>query len=239
MQMPDPRLDPADVEVLDGGPRYVETPPDIEHFTGWVAEPWNTASAALFIIIPLVWAWLLRGRYRQHPYLTACLPILAVGGIGGVLYHGLRTSAVYRFVDAVPIYILGISMSIWLWVRLGPKLRNLIGLIAFLAIVQMICFAQLPRHIAINISYSTLAMLVVVPLGAALWRTRFRDAGWVITAAVCFAIALLCRGVDPRRPPLLPMGTHWLWHTFGAITTTALSIYVYRIEGVPLRRRSE
>ena len=32
----------------------------------------------------------------------------------------------------------------------------------------------------------------------------------------------------------LPMGTHWLWHTFGAITTQLVTEYFYRIEGKPL-----
>jgi hypothetical protein len=33
------------------------------------------------------------------------------------------------------------------------------------------------------------------------------------------------------------MGTHWLWHVFGASTTWALSIYVYHIEGMKLRNQ--
>ena len=29
----------------------------------------------------------------------------------------------------------------------------------------------------------------------------------------------------------LPMGTHWRWHVFGAVTTQALYEYFYRLEG--------
>jgi hypothetical protein len=70
-----------------------------------------------------------------------------------------------------------------------------------------------------------------------LLRTRGRHAGWIATALVAFGIAWFCRLVDVKDPPLLPMGTHWLWHTFGAVTTAALSIYVYQIEGLNLRKR--
>lgn len=234
--MPDPVTQPIHQALRDGGPNYVETPPDLERFTGSIAEPWNTASAALFVIIPIVWALFLRGRYRERPFLVACLPILATGGIGGVLFHGLRTVAFYRFLDVVPIFILGLGVSVWLWIRLGPKLHHLVGMIAFLGFLQLQAFFQLPIHWAINISYAALAAIVLIPLILALLRTRFRYAGWVYSALAFFAIAILCRGADPVRPPLLPMGTHWLWHTFGALTAASLSIYVYRIEKVPLQR---
>jgi hypothetical protein len=231
--MPDsvPALDPP-----DGGPRYVETPADPNNFSGFVAEPWNAGSALLFIIVAAGWAWVLRGRYRDHSFLTICLPILLTGGIGGVLYHGLRIYRAFFLMDVIPIYILGLTVTVWLWVRLGPKLRHLIGMIALLALLQLISLYQLPRQWAINVSYGSLAVLILAPVLLALIRTRFRQAGWVYTSLACFAIAWIFRISDTIRPPLLPMGTHWLWHTFGALTTLALSIYVYRIEGVTLRK---
>ena len=237
--MPDLAIDPIRHALRDGGPNYVETPADLDRFTGSIAEPWNSASAVLFILIPIVWAWHLRGRYREHPFLVACLPILATGGVGGVLFHGLRTTAFYRFLDVIPIYLLGCGVSIWLWIRLGPKFRHLLGMIAFLALLQSLAFFRLPIHWAINMSYAALATLVLIPIILALLRTRFRNAGWVYAALVFFATAWLCRLADPVRPPLLPMGTHWLWHTFGALTAASLSVYVYRIEKVPFLKAAD
>jgi hypothetical protein len=221
----------------DGGPRYVETPVDPDHFSGLVAEPWNTGSALLFIIIAGGWAWALRGRYRDHPFLTMCLPILATGGIGGVLYHGLRIYRVFFLMDVIPIFVLGLTVTLWLWIRLGPRLLHLLGLIALLALLQSIARYQLPRQWAINVSYGSLAVLILAPVVLSMVRTKFRHAGWVYTSVACFAIAWIFRISDTVRPPLLPMGTHWLWHTFGALTTLSLSIYVYHIEGVRLRKR--
>jgi hypothetical protein len=220
----------------DGGPSYVETPNDLEHFKGWIAEPWNTGSATLFVLIAIGWTWALRGRYRQHPFLTICLPILFAGGVGGVLFHGLRRFNAFFLMDVIPIYVLGLLITVWLWIRLGPKLYHLLGVIAFLALLQLVAHFRLPTHWAINISYASLAAMVFLPLALALVRTRFRFGGWVYTSLVFFAAAWTCRIVDTMRPPLLPMGTHWLWHTFGALTTLTLSMYVYRIEVVPLRK---
>jgi len=232
--MPDPA---AAWNPNDGGPRYVETPSDMNHFSGLIAEPWNTASAVLFIVIAVGWLWALRGRYREHPFLTMCLPILATGGIGGVLYHGLPIYRMFFLMDVIPIYVLGLAVTVWLWIRLGPKLVRLLALIAVLAFFQLISIYQLPRQWAINVSYGSLALLILTPIVVALVRTRFCYAGWVYTSVACFAIAWIFRISDTVRPPLLPMGTHWLWHTFGALTTLTISIYVYHIEAVPLRKR--
>jgi hypothetical protein len=232
--MPDP-ADPVHQRLPDGGPGYVETPPDLANYPGPVAEPWNTASAALFVLIAAAWLVALRGRYRERPFLTICLPILLAGGVGGVLFHGLRRYRAFFLLDVVPIYALGLLVSIWLWVRLGPKLSHLFGVIAFLIVLQLVAHFELPTHWAINVSYASLAALVLLPLAIALLRTRFRHGGWVTTALVCFGIAWACRIADTVRPPLLPMGTHWLWHVFGAVTTAALSFYIFKIERVPLK----
>jgi len=90
----------------DGGPRYVETPPDpTAPGAPFVAEPWNTVTASFFILIALVWIWRLRGRFRDYPFVVCCMPILLAGGIGGTLYHGTRLP-VHAFGYALPIYFL-------------------------------------------------------------------------------------------------------------------------------------
>jgi hypothetical protein len=74
-----------------------------------------------------------------------------------------------------------------------------------------------------------LALLILLPLVATLIRTRFRHA-WLIWGGLAgFGIAIVCRLVDPYSP--LPMGTHWLWHTFGCFATSLLFEYFYRLEG--------
>src|SRR5262245_53265209 len=227
---------------LDGGPIYTETPQEVrdgQPYPGLIAEPWNAATAFLFVVIVIAWLIRLGPRLLKYPFMAVSLPILLVGGIGGTMYHGLRNWSWYFRMDVFPIYLLGLMLSIYFWIRLGPKIRYLVTMIGVLALIQVFGFLQLPRVVAINVSYAMLALLILVPLAVVLLRTRFRHVGWVITALVSFAIAWFCRLADaPPEPPLLPMGTHWLWHTFGAITTAALTEYVYRIEGANLRETS-
>ena len=223
----------------DGGPVYTETPAEIQagqQFAGHVAEPWNTVTAFLFVLIVVYWFARLKGRIAQHPFLAVALPILLVGGIGGTLYHGLRNWVGYFLMDVIPIQLLGLGVSVYWWIRLGPKLRHFLAMLAVLGLLMLVGQLTLPQVWAINVSYAGLALIVLVPLAIVLIRTRFRHVGWVATALVSFGIAWFFRLIDGWDPPLLPMGTHWLWHTFGAITTAALCEYVYRVEGISLRK---
>jgi hypothetical protein len=238
--MPDtPHPDLTANRAGDGGPVYTETPAEIRMqnpYPGLVAEPWNAATAFLFVLVATFWFVRLRGRLRRYPFLALSLPLLLVGGVGGTLYHGLRNWVGFFLMDVIPIYLLGLIVSIYWWVRLGPRVRHLLSMLVVLAFLQLIGMWQLPPHWAINVSYAMLAMLMLVPLSLVLVRTRGRHAGWVATALVAFAVAWFCRLADAWDDPLLPMGSHWLWHTFGAATTTALTEYVYLIEGVNLRK---
>jgi hypothetical protein len=223
---------------IDLGPFYTETPPEVrfhEPYPGPVAEPWNAVTAFFFVVIVLYWAWRIQGRWRQYAFITICLPVLFVGGLGGTLYHGLRNWSGYFLMDVIPIYFLGLGFSIYLWVRLGPKIQYLFGLLGFLALMQTLGHWKLPTHWAINLSYAALALLILAPLTIVLIRTKFRHGGWIATGLVSFGLAWFCRIADTWQPPLLPMGTHWLWHTFGAATTAALCQYAFLIHGLNLR----
>lgn len=231
--------------LQDRGPRYKETPPDpYASSAPAVAEPWNTVTAALFVVIVLGWVARLRGRFREYPFLACCLPILLAGGVGGTLYHAYRTRLAYFLLDVIPIQLLGLAGSIYLTTRLvrGAKLWRVIGiavglLVVFAAVNEGLFRAlNLPlKNLRVNLNYAALAIIILVPLGAVLVRTRFRHVGWVAGGLAAFAVAWFFRLIDGTPSDTLPMGTHWLWHTFGAITTQATMEYFYRIEGEGLK----
>jgi hypothetical protein len=222
----------------DGGPRYKETPPD--PYAVPVAEPFNAVTASFFLVIVLAWGWRLWGRFGRYPFLTACGPILLAGGVGGTLYHAFRTQRAYFLLDVIPIQVLGLAGAVYLMVRLGRALGvwrvagTAVGLLALFALMNAVFFnllRGLNPNLPVNMAYASLALIVLLPLLAVLVRTRFRHAGWVAGALASFAIAWFCRLVDNTPVVDLPMGTHWLWHTFGAMATWALIEYFYRIEG--------
>jgi hypothetical protein len=222
----------------DGGPRYRETPPDPTAVP--IAEPFNAVTASFFILIVLFWGWRLWGRFARYPFLTACMPILLAGGVGGTLYHAFRTQRAWFLLDVIPISLLGIAGAVYLTVRLGRALGPwkvlavAVGLIAAYVFVNGVLFRVVLRaenpNLRVNLSYASLALVLIVPLAVVLVRTRFRHFGWVATALASFGVAWFCRLVDGGTYDPFRMGTHWLWHTFGAITTLAITEYFYLLE---------
>src|SRR5262245_53425212 len=173
----------------------------------------------------------MRGRFREHPFVALCLPILLAGGIGGTIYHALRRYPAMFYLDVVPIVVLVVMGSIYFWIRLRPKLWHVLILAAFVSMSPLPFVFIIETHVAIVVHYIMLAILVLVPVGLVMVRTNYRHSNLVKLALVTFGFAILFRFLDPVSAPVLPsLGTHWLWHSFGAITTALLAEYYYRME---------
>ena len=231
----------ANAALHDGGPRYTETPPDpYAPDAAFVAEPWNAVTASFFIWIALAWLVRLRGRFGKYPFMLCCLPVLLVGGIGGTLYHGLRTQRAFLFLDVAPIQILGVTGAVFLAIRLWKKGGWLYlggSLLLYMGMSSLLFKLVLPtsRQLAISLNYVSLALIVLLPVGLLLVKTRFRHGGWMLAGFISFVIAWFFRTYDEKAGPYLPMGSHWLWHTFGAITTALVVEFFYRVEGDRVR----
>lgn len=236
---------PVGGRLPDGGPRYIETPPNpVASDAPPIAEPWNAITASFFIWIALAWLWRLRNRYRDYPFVAAGMPILLAGGIGGTLFHGTRASWYFFMLDIVPISLLGLAGAVYMAFRYFGRKRlwMLFLIIIFYAAMNRLFFSALGpvnRQLSINLSYASLATIVLAPIVLVLWRTRFRHGGWVVAGLVSFGIAWCCRLADQYSGDYLPMGSHWLWHTFGAISTAAMVQFFYKVEGETLEKQPQ
>jgi hemolysin III len=220
----------------DGGPIYVET--DLQRL---IAEPFNALSALLFIVIVIYWLIRLRGRYRRYAFLTACLPLVLIGGVGGTVYHAFRAHRVWLVMDWLPIVLLSFAICVYLWLRVLRRFRWLVLLIlpgVFLlqrSLFLAVRAEHLPIHWAINLSYSLLAVIILTPTAIVLWRTRCAHAHWPLLAVMCFVGAILARAFDRQLASLLPMGSHFLWHLLGAGAAQCLALYLYHLGPLPGR----
>lgn len=230
--------DPWTERFVDQGPIYAETLKYQDlRLNRLIVEPWNATTSVAFVILAVAWLIRLRGRYRQHPFLLICLPLLLLGGVGGTLYHGLRRYGIFLWMDVLPIVVLVLAGSIYLWIRLKPPRWVIPALIALFAIGSALSWI-FSTHMAINIQYGMLAVSVLVPTVIVMIRTRFRHIELIRWTLVSFGFALLFRFLDPLLHPILPMGTHWLWHLGGATTTAFLAEYFYRLEREEIPRLS-
>jgi hemolysin III len=226
-----PRLD------TDGGPIYTETLNHIHSQSdSWLVEPYNAVSAVLFVLVAGIWLWRLRGQFSHQKFLLYGLILLTIGGVGGTLYHALRTQPLYLLMDWMPIVILSLSVTYWFFMKLTSRrwlaLLYLAGGLAFI-VTGFLVMIRLLRwgSAAGSIGYSLAVLQAVGPIMLYLIRTKFRHAGWFFAGIASFALAAVFRATD--LDGLLPMGTHFLWHLFGAIMAYLLLEFVYRVETRP------
>ena len=82
-------------------------------------------------------------------------------------------------------------------------------------------------HLFININYAIMGCMVLFPVLAYLISTKFVNGKWVGFALLAFVLALTFRVADNWG--WISIGTHFLWHTFGAIAAFCMFQYLYTI----------
>lgn len=210
------------VRLPDGGPVYAET--DLSHF---VAEPFNAASAFLFLLVAGYWLYRVITEGTRNTYLKPSLIILLIGGTGGTIYHAFRAHPIFLYMDWVPILILCLIASVYFIRIMKVKWYWMVVSIGGLFVLEWINFYLCPPRIGVNVSYILLALTVISPLVIYLIKTEFKY-GWFVAGAIfAFVLAISFRALDKSLD--LPMGTHFLWHSFGAVTAHLLLAYLFRL----------
>ncbi len=231
----------VDLRLDDGGPVYAETLPLDTLDSRGIAEPWNAATAALFLVIA-VWWWLrLRHAGRRDGFLVWALPLLAIGGIGGTIYHATRAHHAWLLLDAMPIVGLVLGASVVLWRRLlGPRwwMAFSLAILSLLAVRWTVSAGSgvIPNHLAAMLGYAILAMLIIVPLVWYLRRNRWLGAGLVGGSVAAFILAIACRTGDAFAGTCAGAGLHAAWHLFGLVACHLLIAFFAqyaRLEGPP------
>ncbi len=223
------------LRAKDGGPIYIET-----NFDRWIVEPWNAVSAALFMAMVGYWVWKIVRYPERQQFIKYHLPILAVGGVGGTIYHAFRYSQVFLVMDWFPILLLCLSTSTYFLYKMLGKWTPAIGIVFGAFLIQGIIFRFFPPRMAINVNYAFMAGLIVLPVLIYAYRANFDRAHWVGLSIASFAIALACRIADQFSvtADILPMGTHFLWHVFGALACNFMIKYIFEINRFPSQQFS-
>lgn len=166
----------------------------------------------------------------QYVFLSIASWILLVGSIGGTLYHGLRRYPVFIMMDWLPISILCLLASIYFWIKFpGKWFVGVIALIAFILIEVQLRKLMHGNNLQLGISlnYAAMVLMVLLPLVLLLIKMKGHNWQFMVAALVSFGIALFFRVADSGA--LLSVGTHFLWHTFGAIATALMFVFLKRI----------
>lgn len=183
------------------------------------AEPVNALTNAAFLIAA-VGAWRLQSA-RPAPGtagpIRALIVLIAIVGLGSFLFHTVATRWA-EWGDVIPILAF---MLLFLWLVLSRFLgwsfgSKLVALSCFLA-VTLYLEAAVPGTVLWGGALYVPALLVLVAVGAALYRRQRVAARAAFTATGVFLLSLAARMLDMPVCTIFPRGTHFLWHIFNAI----------------------
>ena len=214
----------------DGGVLYAET-----NMREFFPEPLNAFTSVFFLLLAIYWTYKLRGKGKQHTFLSIALVLLYIGGIGGTIYHGLRQWSFFIMMDWLPIMLLCVMAGVYFLARVTKWYYAALlvaAYIAFQVVARETMITQGYTHIYLNINYAILACIVLFPVLAFLTVTGFRNGRWVWYAFVAFLLALTCRVVDMWY--WMETGTHFLWHVFGAVAAYCMFRYIYLVNETEL-----
>ena len=208
--------------LQDGGPVYAETDPG-----RFIVEPWNAASSLLILIPAIYWLWRIRSNYSGYKFLVFAIPLVIAGGLGSALFHGFRVSVIFLVMDVLPSALLTLSISIYLWINIFRRWWYVLFVIIPVSALRFASFRYLEGSLAINFSYLITGIMAGLPLVIILYRTDFYKVTYAALGIGFFLLALLARTLDSQLNEFLPMGSHFLWHTFSAAGAYFVLGYLY------------
>lgn len=188
---------------------------------GLLAEPLNAVTNASFLLA--AWAaWILAKRVGVLSWgVRVLIALAAVVGVGSLLWHTFATPWAL-ILDTVPILLFIVSY-VWLYAR------NVLELGARFAAASVVLFlgatfaALRFSHVLHGALVYTPGLLVTLVLGVVHARERRAARFTLLAAAGVYATALFFRTIDQEVCPILPIGTHFLWHTLiGLVTYLAM-----------------
>lgn len=211
----------------DFGPIYTET--DLAFFP---VEPFNTASNLIFLVIIIY--WYLKLKNKQIPessrlLLKIGLPILTVGFIGGTVYHATRMHWVWLVMDFLPILVLGLTLSMFLWRRIMDSyVKIIISVLLLVGIPRAIVYYFFSlSNVAVSLNYMILTLPTVLAIIVFEARHQFKYSKWAAMSLLLIMTALLFRIVDSSQFVVtnFPIGTHWIWHLLGGAGSHFILLY--------------
>ena len=216
--------------ILDSGPIYAET----LHMHGDVIiEPWNAISSIAIALPALYWGWRLRKDLRKYWFIALCMPFLFLNGLGSTLFHATRSSNFLLFMDFLPAAIVTLMVSIFLWAKAVRKWYWVLVAIVISTVLRFGVMSLTDPPLSINLGYAVGGITFLVPLVILLVRMKGKGTGLIVATILSFCFALLFREADAWNPPILPMGTHFLWHIATGVGGFLLGSYLYLLISNP------
>lgn len=193
-------------------------------------EPWNSISSLAFWIPAIFWIFKLRNEPKKYLFILACMPLLFMGGLGSALFHGFRSPEWFLLMDVLPIALLVLAITGFLWKLVLKKwIPTILVVLAFTGL-RFGVFAVSSGNIAVNMSYFISGVMIFLPAIYWLIQNRWKGAQYFILAVIFMGISLFFRSYDFYfGKHFLPMGSHFLWHLFSGLGALPLGAFLKTI----------
>ncbi|MEM8739410.1 MAG: hypothetical protein AAGG38_13185 [Planctomycetota bacterium] len=197
------------------------------HGPGFWGEPLNAWSNAAFWIAAALTVPALRRAGRRlggRPaggWELALLTGLLLGiGAGSFLFHTFAVS----WAGTVDVGMIVLWIAWFLWVY-GRRVLRRPGWAVALGIIAMFTASVLATRLTESFLGSYAPVLAVLAgLGVAAWRADRPAHQLLLIAAGVFTLSMTAAALDGPLCPVLPTGTHFIWHLLNA-TTLALCTF--------------
>ncbi|KKU75860.1 MAG: hypothetical protein UY01_C0002G0003 [Candidatus Nomurabacteria bacterium GW2011_GWB1_47_6] len=183
-----------------------------EHIMGhFLSQPLNAISnIAYFLAAFLSYIYL-----RQHtaPKLYVLPILLGVVGIGSMWWH-ITNSSIGDILDTYSIALFA-SVTTLLFLTKITK-SKIIAAVSFAALLSFVLMAE--RFVALNGSLPYVVLLGGFLIAGKIYVKKFPSVKVVfISTSLTFLIAITLRSLDIFLCPILPFGTHFIWHILIAV----------------------
>ena len=151
-----------------------------------------------------------------------------MGFVGGTVYHATRSHDFWMYLDWLPIIFLCLAVSVYYTIKLEITNRKRIWLIV-LILILVFGVRMLPwdDSVQTSVGYVGTALGLLLPVITYFLTTRSANWVYILLAFLSFGFAISFRVLDGFMY-VIPMGTHWLWHSFGALSVFFLMSFIYR-----------
>jgi hypothetical protein len=178
------------------------------------AEPVNALSNLSFLIAAVA-AFRSWRQGRRDPAILLLILLTVLIGLGSFTFHTVATRAA-ALADTIPIAAFIYGYLLWALRRLfALGWAGSLILVALFGISAQSFAAMVPRAL-LNGSHAYLpALAVLLAVGGLVQATPHGRA--MLMAAGVFAVSLTFRTVDLSLCAVLPVGTHFVWHTLNGV----------------------
>lgn len=183
-----------------------------------LSEPLNLFSNAAFFVAAFLASRELAqvASEKQRPY-KIMLAFCVMVGIGSSLFHSMAVRWA-ELADVIPIglfivFYVGLFFRVVLkktWMQVGLAYAGFVAASAFFSLSIDPLWVNHSQNY-----FGTLVFLIVLFFFAR--KAHLPNANQYVLAAFLFAVSLTARSVDMQVCDVMPLGTHFLWHTLNGV----------------------